>query len=352
MTNELARQPAYWTYFARAAAESPVYLALTEAIAGDQAMQEVAAAARPEQPPANILFAAVHFLLLGGASHPLRHYYSHLLRPGEKGRAPDGALYPAFQDFVAVHRSALDPLIATRVTNTNEVRRCSYLRAGYAEIAARTGLPLAIIEVGPSAGLNMGWDRYAYRYDGARTLHGGPMSSLAIDCAWRGATPPPVPDVPPAAAWRVGLEMSPVDLSREEERRWLQALLWPGQPERLARQKAALDILASDPPIIRSGDALALLPQAIADAPGDAALVVVHSMVTYQFSDEGLAAFEERLMTASRRRTIWHLFQDKWRDVPNVIDFYLHLERWEDGAAVRECLAEVHHHGAWIDWRA
>lgn len=354
MTNALSLKPDYWRYFAREAAKGgdcPLYEVVANAIADDPAMQAVTSPARAGQPPANMLFAAVHDTLLGGADHELRLYYSHLLKPGETVRVPDAATYAVFQDFVAQHRAAIDPLIATRVTNTNEVRRSSYLRAGYAAIAAVDPKPLNIVELGPSAGLNLNWDRYQYEYrlaDGG-VLHGGPPSSLVIDTAVRGV-PPPVPANPPKVAARVGLELNKVDLRSPADRRWLVALLWPGLPERIERMEKALAIATTHPPPIIAGDALANLPGVLAAMPPDHAAVVTHSMVTYQWDQPMRDRLEAILLEAGRARAVWRLFQDTIEHAYDPAKYPLRLRHYADGAMRERVLAQVHHHGSWIAW--
>lgn len=355
MTNKLSFNPDYWRYFAREAAKGgdcPLYELFALAIAEDVELQAVSATAQPGQPPANMLFAAVHFALLAGAEHALRRYYGHLLKPGEALEPVGPSAFAAFRDFVARHRAVIDPLIATRVTNTNEVRRSVFLRAGYAVIAAETGKPLNIIELGPSAGLNLNWDRYAcaYRLPGGETLHGGPASGLALDCEVRGEGVPPVPEAPPVVAARIGLELNPVDLASEADRRWLVALLWPGQPDRIARMQGALAIAADHPPPIRAGDALALLPSLLAAADPAHATVIVHSLVTYQWTEAMRAALDEGLLSVSRRSAVYRLsaefrIESEW-------DYPLRLDVYDGGAQESRILAGVHHHGAWIDWRA
>ena len=353
--NKLSLRPEYWRYFAGEAAKGgdcPFYEVISNAIADDPEMQAVTLTARTGQPPANMLFAAVHYTLLDGADHPLRRYYSHLLKPGETEAAIGPGAYDVFKDFVASHRAALDTLIASRVTNTNEVRRCAFLRAGYATIAAWVDKPLHIVELGPSAGLNLNWDRYAYRYvhaDG-RALEGGPESALTIDSEWRGDVPPPVPAAPPAVAARIGLELNLVDLASAADRRWLLALLWPGLPERIERMRKALEIAVRFPPPIRAGDALAHLPEEVEKiAPGNAA-VVAHSMVTYQWSQPMRDRLETMLTEASARRPIYRLFQDTIEHAFDPALYPLRLRIYDRGTMREERLADVHHHGAWIAW--
>lgn len=356
--NKLSMKPDYWRYFAGEAAKGgdcPLYEMLALAIADDPEIQQITSVAKPGQPPANMLFAAVHYILLGGADHPLRLYYSHLLKPGETESPVDGNAFSAFRDFVTGHQTEIESLIASRVTNTNEVRRSSYLRAGYAEIARRTGLPLHIIELGPSAGLNLNWDRYAYEYSGGdgRVLKAGPAASgLVIHSEWRGDTPPPVPIDPPEVAYRIGLELNQVDLSREEDRRWLVALLWPGLPERIDRMRAALAIAVDHQPPIRPGDAFLNLPAELGGAPHDRALIVTHSMVTYQWTDEMRARLHQILLDASSDRPILRLDIEFDRMEKGTSVYPMLLTTYENNQARPKTIAYVHHHGAWIEWKA
>jgi hypothetical protein len=353
--NKLSMKPDYWRYFAGEAAKGgdcPLYETLSNAIAEDPAIQAVTKVAKLGQPPANMLFAAVHYILLGGAEHPIRLYYSHLLKPGEHQPPLDANAFSLFRDFVFEHLAEIESLVASRVTNTNEVRRCSYLRAGYAEIARLDGRPLHTIELGPSGGLNMNWDRYAYDYTkpGTAALHGGPNSSLTIDCEWRGQIAPPVPLTPPLVAHRIGLELNPVNLSRETDRRWLLSLLWPGQPDRIERMRKALAIVADHPPPIRFGDALKILPEELNDVEAAHAPVIVHSMVTYQWNEPMWQRLEDILLSASDGRVIYRLFQDTVDRASDPVSYHLRLRIYRDGAMSERFLANAHHHGAWIEW--
>lgn len=347
-----AWRPDYWRTFADIAAlddDCPLYALLARRVAEDDALKALAALAKPGQPAANLLFAATHALLLAGDDHPLRAWYPHL----SGGLAPpdSAAAWAAFVDFTQSRRAALAELIAARVTNTNEVGRCTYLRCAFAAIAARTGAPLSLIELGPSAGLNLNWDRYAYRYttDDQSVLEGGPPSRLGLDATVR-AGAPPVPEAPPTMARRIGLELNPVDLSREEDRRWLLALVWPGRPERIARLEAALAIAADHPPPIRAGDALANLAEELAAAPAGAARVVTHTLVTYQWTPAMRARLEKILLEASRDRPVWRVFHDLLDDEHGAVVMPLRLRLYGDAMVSEETIALAHHHGAWLAW--
>jgi hypothetical protein len=339
----------YWEFFAREvrlANDAPLYVRYSEGMASAPALQEMASQVRTGQPPANILFAAVHFLLLRGSDHPLRRHYANL----NGGNAPEGEdPFRLFADFCETHRNELMPLIRSRVTNTNEVGRSGTLNAGFREVARVAGEPLHLIEIGPSAGLNLIWDRYRVRYRrGAEEfLTDVPDAKLTLDVELRGERVPPLGPAPRVAS-RIGLERNPVDLASADDRDWLRALVWPDQVGRFARLDAALEIYKDAKPEIVAGNALELLPDALARVPMGEPVCVYHTYVTYQFSSEMRRAFYDLLTVAGLRREVWCLSNEGQRDNENLLTLW----RYHDGIKEERLLARTHPHGAWLEWLA
>jgi hypothetical protein len=187
--------------------------------------------------------------------------------------APEGP-YPGFRDWLVRHWSAVAAEAAQRSTQTNEARRCASLLPALAMIPG----PLALLEVGASAGLCLYPDRYSYRYDGGERLHpqDGP-STVLLECATNGLVP--VPARLPEIAWRAGLDLAPLDVCEPADTQWLETLVWPEQQERRDRLRAAIAIARLDPPRLVRGDAIDALPALAAEAPAGATLVVVASAV-------------------------------------------------------------------------
>ncbi|HWA03764.1 MAG TPA: DUF2332 domain-containing protein [Rhizomicrobium sp.] len=334
----------YWAFFAADARRtgSPLYARLAEGVGGDGELKALAALARPGQPHANLLLGAVHFLLLRGAQHPLRRHYPDLGGGARAGEDP----FPPFRDFAASHREEIARLVESRVTNTNEVGRSAVLHPGFRAAAAEAGAPLHAVEIGPSAGLNMIWDRYGVRYlrDDAIAGAVNPGAALMMDCALRGARVPPL-GATPRPAGRVGLELNPVDLADADDRDWLRALMWPDQVERLHRLDRAIELFAQEKPPIRHGDALDLLPQALAEIPAGEAPCVYHTIAIYQFDAAMKQALEDILAVAGLRRPVWRLaFEFDGKECT------LSLLRYHDGVRRDRLLARAHPHGAWIEW--
>ena len=308
-------------------------------------MKALAALARTGQPHANLILAAVHFLLLRGADDPLKRFYA---TAGGMG-APEGEdPFPHFKAFVHKHLDEIKPLIRTRVTNTNEVGRSAVLHPAFRTIGAETDAPLSLIEVGPSAGLNLIWDWYGVRYtkDGVTAATINDAAPLIIDCALRGAALPPTGPIPRVGG-RDGLELNPVDLTNADDRDWLRALIWPDQVSRLERLDRAIALFAREKPDIRAGDALALLPDALAEVPRDHAAVVYHTIAIYQFSKEMREALESILTVAGLRRPVWRVSFEYDGQL-----YILSVIRYRDGTREETRLASCHPHGTWIEWCA
>src|SRR5262249_34698431 len=140
------------------------------------------------------------------------------------------------------------------------------------------------IEIGPSAGLNLIWDRYGVRYthDGRSVAIISPEAELVLDCELKGGRTPPM-DKTPLVGSRVGLERNPVDLTNQDDRDWLRALIWPDEVARMRRFERAFMLAQKAGPEIRKGDALELLPDALAEVPANETACVYHTIAVYQF---------------------------------------------------------------------
>ncbi|HEY4123717.1 MAG TPA: DUF2332 domain-containing protein [Rhizomicrobium sp.] len=338
----------YWDYFAQDAARtgSAMYARLAQGTGGDGQLRAIAALAKPGQPHANLLLAAVHFLLQRGAQHLLRAFYPDL----NAGRAAEGDPFPAFRDFVLSHRAELEPLIATRVTNTNEVGRSAVLHPGFRALAQEAGAPLNLIEIGPSAGLNLIWDRYGVNYNrhGKTCASIAPDAPLVIECELRGEKIPPT-GPSPRVNRRMGLELNPVDLSNADDRDWLRALMWPDQIARLDRLDKAVALFREHKPEIRAGDALALLADALREMPENETVCIYHTIAVYQFSREMKETLHDILTVAGLRRPVHRLsFEAESWDGRCPLT----LIRYHDGTRSERELGHAHPHGTWLEWTA
>lgn len=293
---------------------SPSYERLCLGVADDaEVIGRLDTLPAPKRQP-NLLLAAVRFL----------------------GGPVDG--YPAFRAFVLDRWPDLWTTMRERRTQTNEPRRCAVLLPALAEIEG----PLALLEVGASAGLCLYPDRYAYRY--GDVLLGG--SPVVLDCAVRG--PVPIPNALPSIVWRGGLDLHPLDVRADEDVRWLEALIWPEEVDRFAILRRAVEVARRDPVLVRSGDLTTDLAAAAADAPADATLVVFHSAVLAYLDAGQRQRFRDAVQTlAAARPTVWLSNEGPGVvvDVPvpdGPVPFVL--------ARGDVPLAYADPHGGWLDW--
>ena len=186
---------------------SPLYQELSIVTAHDPELLRIARHVR-RPPIPNVFLAAVHFLLLESPAHVLAAFYGSLTsnpRPPVKAR-------DAFRDFVLLNRERLIPLLETRITQTNEVSRCSFLLPAFTHVYRLSGeQPLALIDVGCSAGLHLRWDRYHYDYGVAEVGDRG--AAVALQCELRGDVMPLLPARFPACQHRLGIDLNPIDRS-------------------------------------------------------------------------------------------------------------------------------------------
>ncbi len=175
-------------------------------------------------------------------------------------------------DWVKRHWPAIEQLVTTRFTQTNEVGRCAVL----APVLASLPQPIALVEVGMSAGLGLFPDLYDYRWllDDGAVVTGGAPSEVTIECRVSGSG---LPLAVPEVAWRTGIDRNPLDPSDPEDCAWLRALVWPGETTREERLAAALRTVAGTDALRVAGDITEALPSVVAAAPRDATVVVVHS---------------------------------------------------------------------------
>jgi hypothetical protein len=329
---------------------SPLYERLSYGVADDPDLVALAAHGRPGQPLPNLFFAAVRYLLRAEPSHPLASFYpslSPIPNPGDP--------LPAFRHFCLAHAGAMRDLLATRLVQTNEVRRSACLLPAFGLVAARApGRPLALLEIGPSAGLNLLPDRYGFHYSDGRRA-GDPASPVQLACELRGPVSAPIPETVPAIGFRLGIDLNPVDVRDADAVAWLRALVWPEHRERAALLDAALAVARREPPRLLAGDALDRLPDALATIPPGLAVCVFHSMVLNQFTPEARGRLAAILLDHGRARDIYRVsLGDLFTEGVSLADGprpMLRLLTYHRGAVAEETFARCDPHGSWIEWR-
>ncbi len=332
-----------------------MYAELAYGVSLDRELLELAAQKRRRQPAPNMLFAAVQFLLLSGgehAEHPLAAHYP--IVSGEE--RPMEPAFPSFRDFCLSRKDEILELIRQNRTQTNVVRRCTCLLPAFSMVQQESGRPLALIDVGASAGLNLNVDRYRYRYlrggqEEATWGHAEAQVELEAELRGGGAMPKLADDL---VVWfRGGIDINPIDLSKDDELRWLRALIWPEHVERHQRLIDSAAELSRSPIDLRGGDAVELLPQMIADTPPDAALTVYSTVALHQIPAAGRERIYQTLAETSRERPVWLVTLELLlEDIADTQMPMLATTRFVNGDRRRQLLARSSPHGWWIEWAA
>lgn len=250
---------------------SRLYEELARGVASDPEIIGFLAALPKEKRQPNLLFAAA------------RHLFG----------TPHG--WGEFRRGVVDNADAVRAIMLERSTQTNEPGRCATLLP----VLSMLPQPLALIEVGASAGLCLLPDLYGYDYGGH-----------ILAPKWKQLPPPvfpcavdrrtPVPSALPHVVWRAGLDLNPVDISDPGQAAWLKALVWPEQTDRLTRLCAAMQIAAANKPRLVGGDLRRDLGRLAAEAPKDATLVIFHTAVlAYVASPTERAEFARSVQSLS-----------------------------------------------------
>lgn len=284
------------------------------------------------------LLAALHLLVLDGSAPELaRHYPS-------AGGAPARGLAADLRRTADAHRDEI-AMRLTQGVQTNEVGRSAALLGGYLEVA-RLGLPLRVLEVGASAGLNLVFDRYRYHGPGNATF-GPPESPLVFDQPWFASAPDLTLRL--QIQERRGCDVAPIEVSTAEGRQRLRSFVWGDQLDRMARLDAALAVTQADPPTVDRAPAPAWLRDQLAVVRPGCATVVVHSIMFQYLSDQGRREMLEAIDAAGRAATAAAPLA--WlRLEPGGDQAELRLTTWPDGGT--HLLARSSYHGPPVVWRA
>lgn len=277
-----------------AAGASPLYESVAVALSeSDEALRAIGAAPARRRHP-TVVLAALHDLALAG-------------------RAPALAAAYATGDGDAAARAAVDTLVrltdmvvvlaGRRPPRPEETGHGAVLYPAIAEAAHRAGASaVGIIDVGCSAGLDLSVDRVGITYSNGQSL-GDPSSPVQLTSSIVGNRPVPSRVLPEVVA-RIGVDRDPLDVTDEDDARWLRACVWPDRRKQAVRLEAEIALAAADPPLLLHGDILEELPRAFAHVPADALPVVTTTWALSHLSLEARLRFLRRLDAAAVGRPV------------------------------------------------
>ena len=276
------------------------------------------------------LLGAIHRLVLTGALPELARHY-----PSVGGDGDASAAWPAFRAALGERREEIRRLVAWPC-QTNEVGRSAALVGGFLEVARRTRLPLRLLEIGASAGLNLRWDQY--RYEAADRTWGDPASPVRFTESFE--VPPPMHG-DARVVERRGCDLRPIDPTGPDGSLTLRSFIWPDQPARLRRLEGAIEVARLVPATVEQMDAASFLNRELASPRAGVATVVYHSVFIQYVDAAGRARIGTAIGSAQERATV---------GAPVA---YLRMEPDHGAFEVRlddELLGTASGHGAAVRW--
>lgn len=286
------------------------------------------------------LLGALHWLVLTGQASDLAAQY-----PEASARTDWPGVVAAARQVLETQRTAIATFMSLP-PQTNEVGRSLCLAPGFLAIAARTGLPLSILEIGASAGLNLRWDSYGYDLGGKSW--GNPASPVVLAGEWQGPAPAETPAVTVVA--RAACDQSPVDITSDQAALRLQAYVWPDQTARMTRLRGALSVARARPARLEKADAADWVEANLAPVEG-VATVLFHSVMWQYMPQQTQNAVSEAIAAAAAKATrtspLAHLSMEPDLSLEGL-PMAVRLTIWPDGHS--DHLADVHPHGAWVRW--
>tara|TARA_R110002020_G_scaffold328837_2_gene544794 strand:- start:5516 stop:6580 length:1065 start_codon:yes stop_codon:yes gene_type:complete len=239
------------------------------------------------------LAGALHHAVLTNAAPALAATY-----PGHLAEWKMEAVWAEAQPWLAAHIPDIRTFIKSP-PQTNETRRSIALLPGFLELAATYRMPMHLLELGASAGLNQNWDRFTY--DGGTWQRPG-ASDVTISTIWNGPEPAHL-DAAPVIASRAACDLNPIDLTNEAALLRLKSYTWPDQAGRLARLDAAAELARHMGVRVEQADAVDWLAQKLTKRPSEGLTVIYHSVFLVYPSKEDVARMKRLIEEAGAAAT-------------------------------------------------
>lgn len=284
--------------------------------------------------------AGVHLEVLDGQRPALAAHY-----PSVGGDGDAEAAWPLVRETFIDK----DPDVIADIGHplqTNETSRCGALIGGMCEVARSTGMPLRILELGASAGLNLHMDRY--RYEGGDAALGPADSPVRFIDYWEGG----VPDLgaPVEIAERAGCDLNPLDVTAREGQIELESYVWPDEHARLAELRSAIGVAAAMPVKVDRESADTWVASRLETPAEGLATVVFHSIFWVYVPEEVRRGILDAIQAAAARATAaaplaWLRYEESTED-PRTIE--IRLTTWPGGS--ERLLGTGLHHRSPVQW--
>jgi hypothetical protein len=324
---------------------SAFYYDLSLKISKDDEMSRMASYASYGQPIPNIFLAAVHYIVLKNKGCELAKYYPSVNKDLNVQELP----YQLFKEFCIKYEAQIIELISTRIVQTNVISRCSYLMPILSELINKGQKNACIIDIGASAGLNLNFDLYEYWTDGQK-IYGDSSVKIefqTIDSAIKSILPINY------LIRKIGIDQNLINPQNEDEKLWLNALIWPDHLERFNSMEKALELRQNDRIDMIKASEVNQFEEIINNQRADETLIIYATHTLYQFSPDNRHDFFTMLDRIGKKRDFDFLsvestryLQEKYKSSQTVIE----LTSYTNGKKNEKFIAETNGHGNWIRW--
>jgi hypothetical protein len=296
---------------------SPLYARLLRAWADDEQVASIVGESPHWDAPLRLL-GGMHYLVLGGEA--------------------------SWDDSPGDHLEFLSWFVHTQGVQTNEVQRSWVLGPLFCRVAQRTGArEIDVVELGPSAGLNLAWDRYRCEYEAGSFW--GYRSPLVLRGRERRPVHASLLRCVPRVRSRLGIDKAPIDVTDPASARLLKSFVWADQVERLERMEAAIDMVSADPPELLRADFVEALPGVLAKQPGDVPTVVFQTAALGYVGESSRDRVRRALDDAGVELPLAFISAGNPR--VGEQEWGLRIVYWPGGG--REFVGHADYHGRWLD---
>jgi hypothetical protein len=255
--------------------------------------------------------------------------------------------WSSLPEVLVEQQEFLRRFVSEQDVQTNEVGRCFALLPAFLELARAAGRRLDLLELGPSAGLNLVFDRYRYRYRAGEW--GPPTTGVVLAADERREVPAELLSQRLEVGRRRGVDLSPVDVTSDEGVRLLASFVWADQWNRIERLRRAIDIVRANPPELVHGDYVEVLPRLLADRDEEALTVVFQTASTQYLPRERYRELREVLQSASLDAPLgWISTQRHDESTGSFQGYALEVALWPEWET--KIVAYMGYHGEWLDW--
>lgn len=316
---------------------SPLYEYWSLNIAQDIELLTLIQLIPPNQPKPNLFFAAVQYLACEKQHHLARYYKN--VTSSEFAQS-----FIHLKDFCQQYRGSLQDIFQMKLVQTNELNRAAYLYPIFHRIQTKHQKPLSLMEIGTSAGLLLNLDQYYYEISEGEMKHiyGNEKSKVRIVAENNGQSIGALSAL--NINHRIGIDLNIVDLQKEEDYWWMQALIWPEHKTRKQQLENVQALNSKVRKTLLEGDFLTFIPKMMEQQDHTTQLIIFHTHVANQFSNELKQQLLQMLSEVSYKQPIYHVYN-------NMYDNYVHVDYVRNGQTeVLKTLQTVDNHGKYFAW--